>query len=165
MFYFYDTDTQTYLHILHNVFETHVSTFNSHGERLYRWTSNKTSPNYHTRHSMPRAWVKSVGVWGVHNQGLHSLNGWTSYHKILQSLEAARFSSDFSNRSEIWKAHRQHCCRDTCKVLEWYDHYNTQSRYFETSRNLAVRRLTAWWIEALIRVLHFSLPFHTYIMQ
>ena len=42
---------------------------------------------------------------------------------------------DFSNRSEIWKPSRQ--------ISERYDHYNTQSRGFETSRDLAVRRLTA----------------------
>ena len=30
-----------------------------------------------------------------------------------------------------------------------YDHYNIQSRNFETSRDLSVRRLTAQWIEAM----------------
>ena len=33
--------------------------------------------------------------------------------------------------------------------LERYNHYNNQSRGFETSRDLVVRRLTAQWIEAL----------------
>ena len=40
-------------------------------------------------------------------------------------------------------------CRDACQTSERYDYYNTQSRDFETSRDLAIRRLTAWRIEAL----------------
>ena len=51
---------------------------------------------------------------------------------------------DFSNRSQIWQAPRQQRCRDACQISERYDHYNIQSRGFETSRDLAVRRLTAY---------------------
>ena len=47
---------------------------------------------------------------------------------------------DFSNRFEISQAPRQQRCRDTCQISERYDHYNTQSRGFEPSRDLAVRR-------------------------
>ena len=50
---------------------------------------------------------------------------------------------DFSNRSEIWQPSRQQCCRDACQISERYDHINTQSHGFETSRDLTVRRLTA----------------------
>ena len=50
---------------------------------------------------------------------------------------------DFSNRSEIWQASRQRCCRGACQISERYDNYNIQSRGFETSQDLAVRRLTA----------------------
>ena len=39
---------------------------------------------------------------------------------------------DFSNRSEIWQAPRQQCCRDACQISERCDHYNIQSRGFET---------------------------------
>ena len=49
---------------------------------------------------------------------------------------------DFFNRSEIWQSHRQQRCRDTSAMLERYDHYNFQSRSFQHSRDLAVRRLT-----------------------
>ena len=55
---------------------------------------------------------------------------------------------NFSNRSDNWQAPRQQRCRDACQISERYNHYNTQSRGFETSLNLAIRRLTAWWIEA-----------------
>ena len=42
----------------------------------------------------------------------------------------------FSNRSEIWQAHRQRC-RDACQISERHDHYNTQYHDFESSRDLA----------------------------
>ena len=50
---------------------------------------------------------------------------------------------NFSNRSEIWQVPRQRCCRGACQISERYDNCNIQSRGFETSRDLAVRRLTA----------------------
>ena len=82
-----------------------------------------------------------------HYQGLYSLSGKTSYRKISWSLEAAKFGFDFSDRSEIWQAPSQQGCRG--QITERYDHYNIQSRSFETSKHLGVRCLTAWWIEAL----------------
>ena len=76
---------------------------------------------------------------------------WASIHKAVRRLTArSREVSkprdsclDYSNRSEIWQASRQQCCRDACQIWEQCHHYNTQSRGFETSRDLAVRRLTA----------------------
>ena len=38
---------------------------------------------------------------------------------------------------------RQQCCRDACQISERYYNCNIQSRGYETSRDLAVRRLTA----------------------
>ena len=55
---------------------------------------------------------------------------------------------EFSNRSEIWQAHWQQCCWDACLISERFDHCNIQYHCFETLQDLAVRRLTAWWIEA-----------------
>ena len=43
--------------------------------------------------------------------------------------------SDFSNLS--------------AEMPEWYDHCNIRSCGFDTSRDLTVRRLTAYWIQAL----------------
>ena len=67
---------------------------------------------------------------------LYSLSGWTSYRKIswVSGL-------DFFNRSEIWQAPRQQHRRDACQIAERYDNYNIQSRGFETSRYLVLRRL------------------------
>ena len=52
-------------------------------------------------------------------------------------------SLDFSNRFESWQVLRQQGCRDACQILQRYDHYNIQARGFETSSDLAVKRLTA----------------------
>ena len=56
------------------------------------------------------------------------------------------------NRSEIWQAPRQ----QRCYISEQFDHYNTQSRGFEASRDLAIIRLTAKWIEALGLILYLD---------
>ena len=68
-----------------------------------------------------------------------SRNGRTSYRKISWSLGSRDSDLEFSNRSEIWQALRQQRCRD--------DHYNIQSRGFETLRDFAPKRLTTMWIE------------------
>ena len=75
--------------------------------------------------------------------GLYSLNGKTSYRQISWSLEAARLDVARSYRSEIWQAPRQQCCRGTCQISERLEKFKPESRGFETSRDLAVRRLTA----------------------
>ena len=72
------------------------------------------------------------------NQGFHSMRGPTFYRKTSRTLEAARFGF----------RHFQPPCRDACQILERHDHYNIQPRGFETSRGLAIRRLTAKRIEA-----------------
>ena len=78
---------------------------------------------------------------------------WVSTHQAderltARSREASKVRDsclNFSNPSEIWQAPRQRCCRDACPISEWYNHYNVQSRGFETSWDLTVRRLTASW--------------------
>ena len=81
-------------------------------------------------------------------QDLYSLSGWTSYRKILLSLEAARLGLDISNHSGIWQALWQQHCQDGSQILERYKHYSIQSRGFKTLWYLAVRRLAAYWTEA-----------------
>ena len=83
-------------------------------------------------------------------QGLYSLSGKTSYRKISCSLEDARFG--FKLFQSLWNLAGTSAVlppRCPCQISERYDHCNIQSRGFEISRDLAVRRLTAWWIEAL----------------
>ena len=44
---------------------------------------------------------------------------------------------------------QQQCYRNACENSEQYDHYNIQSRGVETSRDVAMRGLTALGVEAL----------------
>ena len=60
---------------------------------------------------------------------------------LVKASKPRDSSLDSPNRSEIWQAPRQQCCRDAFQISERYDHYNTKSRGFETSRDLAVSHL------------------------
>ena len=40
------------------------------------------------------------------------------------------------SETEIWQASRQQCCRDACQIPKRHDNLITQSRGFETLRNL-----------------------------
>ena len=56
---------------------------------------------------------------------------------------------ELSDRSEIWQALRQHCCRCACQISKQYDNLKYQSRGFETLRDLTKRRLFGYWDGAL----------------
>ena len=71
--------------------------------------------------------------------GLYSLSRRTSYHKISRSLEAAKFG--FKLVQSLWNL--TGISTALLQISERYDHYIIQSCGFETSRDLAVRRLTA----------------------
>ena len=58
---------------------------------------------------------------------------------------------ELSDRSEIWQALRQHCCRCACQISKWYDNLKYQSRGFETSRDFTKRRLFGYWDGDLFR--------------
>ena len=60
----------------------------------------------------------------------------TRYREVSKPRDSGL---DLSNRSEIWQAPGRHGCRDASQISERDDHYNIQSRGFETSRDLAVR--------------------------
>ena len=49
------------------------------------------------------------------------------------------------DRSEIWQALRQQCCRCACQISKRYDNIKYQSRGFETSRDFTKRRLFGYW--------------------
>ena len=42
------------------------------------------------------------------------------------------------DRSKIWQAHRQHCCRCACQFSKQCNYLNYQSRSFEASRDLTI---------------------------
>ena len=52
-------------------------------------------------------------------------------------------------RSEIWQASRQRRCRDAFQIWERLEKSEPESRGFEASWDLAVRRPSYQWIEAL----------------
>ena len=62
---------------------------------------------------------------------------------------------ELSDRSEIWQARRQHCCRCACQISKRYGNLKYQSRGFETSWDLTIRRLFGYWDGSLMA---FSLP-------
>ena len=78
----------------------------------------------------------------LHSQGPVSISEKTSYYRISQNLEAVRFLFRIASRSEIWQPHRHHCCRCACQISKRCDNLNYQSRGFETSRDLTIRRLS-----------------------
>ena len=54
------------------------------------------------------------------------------------------------DRSEIWQAPRQQCCRCACQISKRCDNLNYQSRSFETSRDPTIRRHIGYWSGALV---------------
>ena len=48
---------------------------------------------------------------------------------------------ELSDRSEIWQALRQQCCRCACQISKRYDNLKYQSHGFESLRDLKKRRL------------------------
>ena len=75
----------------------------------------------------------------------------SQYTKIRLSVRSRKVSKprdlylELSDRSEIWRALRQHCCRCACQISKLYDNLKYQSRGFETSRDLTKRRLFGYW--------------------
>ena len=57
---------------------------------------------------------------------------------------------ELSDRSDIWQAPRQQGSRSACQISKRCDNLNYQSRGFETSRDLTIRRLIGYWNGALI---------------
>ena len=67
---------------------------------------------------------------------------------IVRSREVSKSRDlylELFDRSEIWQAHRQHCCRCACQISKRYVSLKYQSRGFETSRDLTIRRLFGYW--------------------
>ena len=54
------------------------------------------------------------------------------------------------DRSEIWQALRQQCCRCACQIAMRYNNLKYRSRGFETLRDLTERRLFGYWDGALL---------------
>ena len=85
-------------------------------------------------------------------------------HFTAKSREASKPQGSGYIYSECWQAHRQQRCRDACHMSERYNNYNSQSHDFVPLQDLAVRCITAWWIEVLIHCSldTFRIPQHVH---
>ena len=88
-------------------------------------------------------WVLLTQLWSrpVRILGLYSLR-----HLTAKSREVSKpqdWMLQWLYRFEIWQVSRQQCCRGACQFSEWLKTSKPESRGFDTSRDLAVRCLTA----------------------
>ena len=75
--------------------------------------------------------------------GLYSLSGKKSYHKISWSLKAVGL--DVVMIISFWNL----TGKSAAQISERLEKSNPESRGFESSQDLSVRRLTAYWIEVM----------------
>ena len=79
----------------------------------------------------------------------------SQYPKIRLIVRSRKVSKprdlylELSDRSGIWQALRQQCCRCACQIAKRYDNLKYQFRGFETLRDLTKKRLFGYWDEAL----------------
>ena len=87
------------------------------------------------------------------DQGKHAPSQYPKRRLSVRSRKALKprdLYLELSDRSDIWQALRQHCCRCACQILKRYDNLKYQSRGFEISRDLTKRRLSGYWDGALL---------------
>ena len=85
--------------------------------------------------------------WGWTGRGIRSWVPFqyprkTSYREVLQVSKLRDLYLEFSDRFEIWQAHRQHCCWGACQISERSDNSKYKSRGFETLCDLMIRHLS-----------------------
>ena len=85
----------------------------------------------------------------VINQSPVSISEKTSFVRSRKVSKPRDLYLELSDRSKIWQALRQHCCRCACQISKRYDNLKYQSRGFEISRDLTKRRLFGYWDGAL----------------
>ena len=92
--------------------------------------------------------MRAVLSFFVFNTSIHMVT-WapSQYPKrclIVRSREVSKprdLCLELSDHSEIWQALQQHCCRCACQISKRYNNLKYQSRGFEISRDLTIRRL------------------------
>ena len=70
-------------------------------------------------------------------------------HLIFRSREVSKLRDlylELSDRSEIWQAPRQHCCRSACQISKRCKNSKLRiSRLRDFSRDLTIRHLIRYW--------------------
>ena len=61
-----------------------------------------------------------------------------SYDQISRNSTLRDMDLELFSRSETWQAFQQEWCRGACQISKGYDHFDTQFRGFENSRNLLI---------------------------
>ena len=104
--------------------------------------------------------ISPFGEWVHINHPCHLWTHWASWAssqypkrrlfvRSCKVLKPQDLYLELSDRSEIWQALRQQCCRCACQISQ-YDNLKYQSRDFETLRDLTKRRLFGYWDGALV---------------
>ena len=73
-------------------------------------------------------------------------------HLIVRSYKALKTRDlylELSDRSKIWQAPRQPCCRCACRISKQCTNLSYRSRGFKPSRDLTIRCIIRDWNEAL----------------
>ena len=87
--------------------------------------------------------INQAAAWGLFQHPIR--------RRIVRSHEVSKLRDWLlSHRFEIWQAPRQQCCRGACQFSERLGNSNYKYRGFESSRDLAIRRLIRYWNRALI---------------
>ena len=132
-----------------------------------------------SKHTITGRYFRRIRRWLMdfpRKRSLFMTSSWFDYIALNQSVDCNRWGSylapsqypkrrlsvrsrkvskprdlylELSDRSEIWQALRQQCCRCACQISKRYDNLKYQSRGFETLRDLTKRRLFGYWDGAL----------------
>ena len=93
------------------------------------------------------------------HQGPVSKSDKTSYRKVSQSLDAARFV--FRIVRSIWNLAGTSAAllpRGASQISKRYEHFHTRSRAYETLRDLTIRRLIVYWNGAqVVTAIHLKI--------
>ena len=82
----------------------------------------------HKSHGMWSVFIFTTSIfilWDI-ELGLHSISAWLSLNSALNTF----------NRSDIWQARRQRCCRTACRISKGIWIFDIHSNGLETLRNV-----------------------------
>ena len=101
--------------------------------------------------------VKKKMLMRMATQGTRAPSQYPKRRLSVRSRKVSKWRDlylELSDRSEIWQALRQQCCRCACQISKRYDNLKYQSRGFDTLRDLTKRRLFGYWDGALSIISH-----------
>ena len=151
----------TYSFVCHMFIVIYCPHYTYHSNHVFHY--NQVSPRKHISGNCVQPW-RSSGLRKLLIWYFWALSQYPKRRLIVRSREVSKsriLYLELSDRSEIWQALRQHCCRCACQISKRYDNLKYQSPGFETSRDLTIRRLFGYWDGALDATWCPSGPFST----